>query len=259
MSLGAAGNGIFFFLLADRQLCCLLPVLYICFWRVKAVLWHSGQMEKMRKLLWTCMLVWDSDGRQRLVVRRQFSARRHQMILKMSAAEFLDFNIVFGTWCDSQTQPVAWTISASVSALVSERRRTEERTEENHKATLWSCHENRLKTDMLSMTLLLTIHFSSSADQAFCPLCRQHLTDVNREEVMTGLRETGLCCCWSSESVTLWVRDLCSWWSSLPDAKTHQHRSYYIIIIHIIIFTQSLVLRLEDMWRRKRGGEKRRD
>lgn len=43
------------------------------------------------------------------------------------------------------------------------------------------------------MTPLLTIHFSSSADQVFGLLCLQQLTNVNREEVMAGVIETGLC------------------------------------------------------------------
>lgn len=44
-----------------------------------------------------------------------------------------------------------------------------------------------------SITLLLAVLFSSLADQNFCLLCRQHLSNVNKEEVMAAVKETQLC------------------------------------------------------------------
>lgn len=59
----------------------------------------------------------------------------------------------------------------------------------NHK----KCFEAEISlqtADMISMTSLLTIHFSSS-DQVFCLLCLLHLSNVNKEEVMAGVKRDG--------------------------------------------------------------------
>lgn len=59
-----SGHKIFFFFLCDETdsllFSCFIGLVLI---KCKSVLRHPGQTKKFqRKLLWTCMLVWDSDG-----------------------------------------------------------------------------------------------------------------------------------------------------------------------------------------------------
>lgn len=88
-----------------------------------------------------------------------------------------------------------------------------------------------------------------------------------KEEVMAGVEETGLCSRiksphFYSESLTPWVRDSCSWWNSLLAAKTHQEPvTHLVILLPHYIFTVSVtcLIRLENvsrMWRRKEKPER---
>lgn len=125
----------------------------------------------------------------------------------MSPTEFffLNFRPYFwctGTWCDFYERQLVdcelclcrtgnQTTLCIHSALFSQ---PEDRMKENHKRAFEAELKFAFKLQIcFSMAPLLTFYFSSSASQAFCPLCLLHLSNANKEEVMAGSGETGLC------------------------------------------------------------------